>query len=400
MSGHKVLRGKGVWTLFVSNGFDANGNRIRPTRTFKGSEHAADMELSKFFADVKRDEYEKPSKMITKDLFRKWLDTYGKVNLKTSTQATFERYLINRVAPMPIGTVQVKKLTTSDFYELYGQLKEKYNYSGKTLLQIHRIMHSAFTEALGWPELKLRSNPMLGVKAPKAEIKAIKRLKDDEVSVFLNTARKHSPEWFYVYLCVDFLGGLRRSEICGLRWGDIRQDKKKIYVWRNVVREKQKGLKYDTPKSGKYRVVSAPKDLFDVLEKWKLSLLNAKGPQKDDDLIFATRTGKPKDPDEVSHYLKEFREKHGLPDVTVHGGRHSNATMLINKGATLKEVSSNLGHSTTQITDAIYTEVWEERKTSIADSLNGIITGPGADEAKKKGNKKIVQFPPDRIKSS
>jgi integrase len=391
MSGHKELRGKGVWRLCVSTGLDAEGNRIRYRKTFKGTATEAEKELSMFYADVVREDYQKPSRMIVKDLFRKWLDTYGKLHLKSLTLETDERYLMERVAPMPFGKLQVSKLTSTDFYRLYNDLQTKHNYSDKTLLQIHRIMHSAFSEAMGWSELRLRHHPMQGVKAPKPEQKNIVRLKDDEVTIFLKAALKHAPFWFFTFLCVDFLAGLRRGEICGLRWIDLDPKRRKIHVRQSILRIKGEGLIEEPTKSGKQRTASAPEDLFVVLDIYRNVVTKEKGIQADNALIFSKKFGVPFSPDDVSHYMKKFREKHGLPNVTIHGGRHSNASMLINRGATLKEVAGQLGHSTTQITDTIYTEVWEERQTAIADCLKGIIPDLAAKDEPTKSN--IIRFP-------
>jgi len=397
LAGYIQQIGEGAWRLFVSDGFDAQGDRIRPNKTFKGTEKQAEIALAKFIADVKRSEYEKPKKMICRDLFRKWLDTYGKFNLKHSTLETFERYLTKRVAPTFIGTIQVDKLSSSDFYKLYNELREEYCYSNKTLLQIHRIMHSAFTSAMTWQELRLKTHPMTGVIAPVPKKKKIVRIKEEEAIHFLQTALRHAPFWFFTFLCVVFTSGLRKSEVLGLRKMDILAEQNKLSVWQNVVRVKGKGLALETPKSGEPRTVPIPYDTIHLLQLFIEKLEKERGVLKDSDLIFSTATGKPKSPTDVAHYMKEFRERHNLPDLTIHGGRHSYASILINKGLSLKEVSKLLGHSTTQITDINYTEVWEEKEEAAMEKLNGIIPNlKEKDEPQRKDN--IIQFPRRMVK--
>lgn len=397
LAGYIQQTGEGAWRLFVSDGFDAQGDRIRPNKTFKGTEKQAEIALAKFIADVKRNEYEKPKKMICRDLFRKWLDTYGKFNLKNSTFETFERYLMKRVAPTFLGTVQVDKLSSSDFYNLYNVLREEYNYSNKTLLQIHRIMHSAFFNAMSWKELQLKSHPMTGVIAPVPEKKKIVRVKEEEAINFLKTALKHSPFWFFVFLCVVFTSGLRKSEVLGLRKMDILAEQNKLSVWQNIIRVKGKGLVPETPKSGEPRITPVPHDTIQLLQIFIEKLESERGPLKEAAIIFSTRSGKPKSPSDVSHYMKDFREKHNLPDLTIHGGRHSYASILINKGASLKEVSKLLGHSTTQITDITYTEVWEEKEKAAMDKLDGIIPDlEQKEDPQRKDN--IIIFPRRMVK--
>lgn len=394
--GYKQKIGENTWRLWVSNGFDAQGNRIRPSMTFHGTERQADEALAMFVADVKRESYKKPDKTICRDLFRRWLDTYGKFNLADSTYETFERYLMNRVCKTFIATVQVQKLNSADFYRLYNELREKYNYSNKTLLQIHRIMHSAFSDAMGWSELQLDRHPMTGVKAPKPEEKPVVRLNEGQAAHFLNTALKHAEFWFFVFISTVFTSGLRRGEVLGLRKMDILKGQNKLSIWQSVYRKKGEGLKFKTPKSGKPRTVSVPRDTIELLLLFIERTEKERGHLKDTDLIFSNEDGSPISPDKVSHMMKDFREKHGLPDITIHGGRHTNATILINKGVSLKEVSEHLGHSTTQITDTIYTEVWEETKQAVADKLEGLI--PKLDKPNQEANERKDNVIPFRRK--
>lgn len=394
--GTKTQLGPDKWRLLVSSGFDAEGNRIRPDKIFHGSERQAEKALALFVSEVERGEYRKPVKMIVRDLFKKWLRTYGAFNLKDTTYETFERYLLERVSLAQIGdseiefgTIQVDKLSASDFYDLYNYLRNKYKYKNKTLLQIHRIMHSAFSEAMGWREINLTTHPMTGVKAPKPEEKKIVRFNKAEVYSFLRLALYHAQAWFFVYMSVDFTSGLRRGQLCGLRWMDILPESNKIRSVQNIVRVKGKGLVPQTNKNGKEVTVSVPKDTITLLQMYREKIEAIKGPQPGDALIFSISDGKPIHPDHISHCVKDFREKHNLPNITIHGGRHSYATILINDGVSLKEVSEQLGHSTTQITDKIYTEVWEERKRSVAGSLQGLIPTVLED---KPNNSNVVQL--------
>lgn len=399
MAGYKEERGKNTWLLVVSDGFDANGNRIKHTDTFKGTEKQADIALAMFVADVKRGVYQKPQKMIARDLFRRWLDTYGKFNHEESTLEGNERYLMNRVSPSLIrkskiefGKVDVNQLKSSDFYDLYNYLRKKYKYKNKTILQVHRILHSAFTEALSWVDVQLPSHPMKGVKAPTPETKPIVRIKENEVTTFLNTAYKNAPFWFFVFLSIDFLAGLRRGEILGLRWQDIKSTNK-LTIWQAVRRTKASGVHLSTPKSGQPRTVEIPNDLIVLLNAFRYKVESEKGKQPDDALLFTMDDGSLMYPEKATHLIKRFREKHNLPDITIHGGRHSNASILINKGATLKEVSEHLGHSTTQITDVTYTEVWEEQKNALAGKMEGILPNYTSTRQAPKSENKIIHYP-------
>ena len=370
MAGYKKEIAPDVWRLWVSAGFDADYNRIRPSKTFYGSERQAEKALALFVAEIERGNYEKPSKMIAKDLFKKWLASYGKFNLKPSTYDTYNHYLSKHVYDHKIGIVQVLKLGSADFYNLYSDLKDK-KLSNKTILQIHRIMHSAFSDALSWPEIKLNRHPMLGIQAPRPEKKRINKLSEDEAQTLLIAALRKAPFWFFTFISLGLTTGLRRGELLGLRWMDIGENK--LSVYQNVLRSKEHGLYIETPKDDEPRWVDVPEDTINILALYRVEKEKCHGLQEDKGLIFSTATGKPISPDDVSHRMQKFITDNKLPKVTIHGLRHTNATILINRGASLKEVSRQLGHSTTQITDTVYTEVFEAQRIQTANKLNGII---------------------------
>ena len=63
--------------------------------------------------------------------------------------------------------------------------------------------------------------------------------------------------------------------------------------------------------------------------------------------------------------IKEFTKAHGLPDVTLHGLRHTFATMLNASGEfDIAEISAALGHSSIGTTINIYTHLFDEASNS------------------------------------
>ena len=70
-------------------------------------------------------------------------------------------------------------------------------------------------------------------------------------------------------------------------------------------------------------------------------------------------------PDYAKRKIKEFTAEHGLPDVTLHGLRHTFATMLNASGEfDLAEISAALGHSNIGTTINIYTHLFDSQAHS------------------------------------
>ncbi|WP_420901904.1 tyrosine-type recombinase/integrase [Paenibacillus dendritiformis] len=58
--------------------------------------------------------------------------------------------------------------------------------------------------------------------------------------------------------------------------------------------------------------------------------------------------------------------KHNLHPITVHGLRHTHASLLFEAGASIKEVQERLGHSNSKMTMDIYTHVTKTVKERTA----------------------------------
>jgi integrase len=75
-------------------------------------------------------------------------------------------------------------------------------------------------------------------------------------------------------------------------------------------------------------------------------------------------------PDTISSWFPKFLKRHGLPHLPFHGLRHTAATLLINKGIPLKNVSGRLGHADVGTTGNIYSHFLQSADRVIADTLD------------------------------
>ena len=62
-------------------------------------------------------------------------------------------------------------------------------------------------------------------------------------------------------------------------------------------------------------------------------------------------------------------KKNEMPKLTIHGLRHSNASLMINNGFDVKIVSEHLGHCNVSITADIYSHIFEEYKAKVAQAI-------------------------------
>ncbi|MGB3323185.1 MAG: site-specific integrase [Mycolicibacterium fortuitum] len=161
--------------------------------------------------------------------------------------------------------------------------------------------------------------------------------------------------------------GTRRSEVLGLRWSDVDLDGHRIKIRRAIDtgmpaarRSEVKGTK-----AGRARVVDIDAATIKVLRQWRtgraaLSLDLARG----DAYVFGSLDGTPRNPNALSQMftrrVAKARKALGsdaLPEITLHGLRHTHATVLLEAGENPKIVQERLGHTTITTTMDVYSHV-------------------------------------------
>jgi site-specific recombinase XerD len=144
--------------------------------------------------------------------------------------------------------------------------------------------------------------------------------------------------------------GLRVSELCGLRTGDIDLDRRTVTVW---------------GKGAKQRSVPLSRPAAEAVGAWLAGgRAELAGPAVGD-LLFANRLGRPLTPRDVRRILDARAPSPTHP----HALRHTYATHLLDGGADLRVVQELLGHADLTTTQ-LYTHVSRERLRRVVDATH------------------------------
>ena len=140
------------------------------------------------------------------------------------------------------------------------------------------------------------------------------------------------------------LTGLRWSDICQLKWGDLQHTESGHFI--HIVQQKTKEVM-----------------LHPISDK-AFSLLGLSGSQ--DEVVFKNL----KYSDKNNSRLKEWLRSAGITKkISFHNFRHTYATLLLNKGTDIYTVSKMLGHKNIQTT-MIYTKILTETKVNAANVID------------------------------
>ncbi|MGE4213815.1 MAG: tyrosine recombinase XerC [Anaerotignaceae bacterium] len=252
---------------------------------------------------------------------------------------------------------------------------EKLRLSDKTIQHYHRLISSILQTAVQWQVIF--SNPCDRVKPPKVERKESRYLEDTEVKELL-TALECEPILYKAIITLITYTGMRRGEICGLKWKDIDFKNQMINVQREVLYLPQKGIFEDSTKTySSQRFIKTSDVALSILKSYKseqnANRLKCGDCWHDDDFVFTQWNGRPMHPDSVTGWFRKFIEKNNLPQISIHSLRHTNASLMIANGVNLTTVSKRLGHATTATTTKIYAHAIKSADEAANETIENIL---------------------------
>ena len=156
--------------------------------------------------------------------------------------------------------------------------------------------------------------------------------------------------------------GMRRSELCGLKWDQVDLVRGNVRVVSTLQRIAGHGLVEGQPKTTRSRrSIALNPDAVEVLQSIKGEQIGRRleaGPiWQDLGYVFTQADGLPVAPDMISKDFCALVRRHRLPQLTFHGLRHAFASLMLSSGVNLKVTSEMLGHSNIAITGDIYSHV-------------------------------------------
>ena len=188
--------------------------------------------------------------------------------------------------------------------------------------------------------------------------------------------QKIKDEEIYPVIYTTIFYGLRRSEVCGLKWDSIDFKNKTVTIKHTVVRFSDVIEKDTTKTESSRRTYPLPQELEDIfLRQKEKERDNRKLYGKNyvsNSYVFKRESGEFYNPDYISRKFSKLLEKYGLRHIRFHDLRHSCASWLVSNGYQLKDVQEWLGHSDIQTTANIYAHLDQSRKLNIMSALQSI----------------------------
>ena len=230
MRGSKRELRPGVWELRVSLGYDPEtGKRHQVSKTFHGGARAAGAAL-RDLVDQHGTNRADGTGATFGQLLDRWLEECERLDLSPTTLQTYRAQIKQTLRPR-LGKVKLNQLSAKHLDALYGTMKDA-GASPKTIRNHHAILSAALHQAVRWGWL--RENIADQAKPPRVAHRRVTVPSVEVVQQVIEEAGRRDPR-LAPLLMLAALTGMRRGELCALRWSDVNLDLGVLDVARSVV---------------------------------------------------------------------------------------------------------------------------------------------------------------------
>jgi integrase len=200
---------------------------------------------------------------------------------------------------------------------------------------------------------RLAINPVDAADPPKAsaEQRKLPAWSAQQLFAFLESVKGERLYGLWHFLAMT---GCRRGEALGLQWCNVDLENARVTIDKALV-EVGEEIQLSEPKSARgRRTIALDPETVAVLRAHHRSQaqerLRCGASWSDSGFVFVTEDGCSLTPWRISMAFQQLRRRAGLPQIPLHGLRHTYASVALSSGINPRIVSGRLGHSTVAFT--------------------------------------------------
>ncbi len=383
MEGSLIIKGNYYYAKFRVNG----KQKMLATKVpVKGNnKRKAERVLKELIAKYEGLNLENENVLFTAFL-DKWLQSVKPI-LKPATWESYDKTVSGKIKPyFEPKNYKFRDIKPEIFTEYFvylateGKSNGKGGLSYKTVKNIRGVLSSAYEYAI--ENSYIKDNPVLKSRMPSFahSIKSdVPEYSAEQVRKLLLFAKKNDSH-IYIFLLLALYTGLRKGELLALTWDDVDYDKKLLRVNKSRTGSRKAiTAQITTPKTeSSNRKIPLNDTVLEALKAEKKrqdehAKILGKGYDKSS-FIIRTVLGKPYvNLSAINRVVNRLTEKAGLPHCTIHGFRHSVASILDDNGVPIQDISVLLGHESVQTTERIYINRRKTAKAKTIETLDNAI---------------------------
>lgn len=380
ISAYKKKNGSRAWKFNVYLGIDpVTGKEIHTTRRAFKTKKEAQLALSRLKVNFEKHGLKKHVLNTYEDIYKLWLVEYRNT-VKESTYVKTVGYFNHHILPA-FGSLRIEKIdvaycqkVVNRWFKQFKKYQSIMNYAALVFKYAvkHGIIARNPVELISYPRKKSV------IDADKWENFYDKNELKQFLAALDNEDKQQGNYKADALFRVLAFTGMRKGEALALQWSDIDFDNKTLTINKGLTRGENARLYVQTPKTkNSNRIIDIDDNTARVLKQWQIrqrqDLLmlgfNVNGTHKKQ-LVFCNNKDEYLSPSRLRTWLVHIINKYHLKYITVHGFRHTHASLLFEAGASMKEVQARLGHSDIKTTMNVYAHVSKYAKK---DTINKLV---------------------------
>lgn len=302
-----------------------------------------------------------PKRYYSKRLFYKyyasWIKLYKEQAVRPVTLNKY--YLTLRQLQELAPDLHLNELNRQSYQQLlndYAKTHEK-----QTTLDFHHLVKAAIVDALDDGLIEHDPTRRAIIKGRKAHPKKSKFLNLYELQLLLrhlNLPNEINWDWFILLVAKT---GLRFAEALALTPEDFDFEKQAIIV--------NKSWNYKDLK-GHFQPTKNPSSNRSVMVDWQLmNQMKTLIDGKDEHWPIFVPKGKRVFNSTTNKLLEKYCTQLDIPVISIHGLRHTHASLLLYEGVSVASVAKRLGHANTTTTQMTYLHIIKELENKDNDKI-------------------------------
>lgn len=315
------------------------------------------MHCTNYFLEV----FIMPKKYYSKKLFYKyyasWISLYKAQAVRPITLNKYYLVLkqIRKLAPN-LHMNELNRRTYQQLLNDYAQTHEK-----QTTLDFHHLLKAGIIDAVDEGLLERDPTRRAIIKGKTAGNKKAKFLNLYELQLLLrHLDLPNEPNWDWFILLVAKTG-LRFAEALAITPDDLDFEKQLLTV--------NKSWNYKA-KKGDFQPTKNPSSNRSVTVDWQLmNQLKLLAQNRESDWPIFVPKNKRVFNSTINKLLERYCKKLDIPVISIHGLRHTHASLLLYEGVSIASVAKRLGHTNTTTTQMTYLHIIKELENKDNDKI-------------------------------
>lgn len=365
--------GTKAWQFRAYLGIDkSTGKDIETTRRGFKTKKEAQLALNRLQVDYEKNGgLNKSSNETFQEVYELWFETYEttvKEVTKIKNEIKFKKWILPKY-----GKLRIKEITVKQAQKIVNDWAK--------VTDQYRVLHSTTSRVFRYAMNLgiIENNPLERVLMPKRETtqkkEPIKIYSKEELSKLFAYFKSLEPgyrnEYDHTLLHLLIYSGCRISEALALNWTDIDFENNQININKTLSQSKH-GYKVSSPKTDMSNAKLALDEItMKRLKKWQLNqrkymfTLGITDPT----MVFCGIYKEIVTHHSIYSRLKTITANADIPFLGIHVTRHTHASLLLESGASMKDVQDRLRHASIKMTMDIYSHLSQESKEKTVENF-------------------------------